>query len=64
MDVRVEALQRNLTVTGLLGLLYRDGTQDLIDFPDAISRLQKTTFRASSTLIQSLLNRYRQERTR
>lgn len=64
MDARVEALQRNLTVTGLLGILYRTRTQDLIDFSDAINRLQKTTFRASSTLIQSLLNRYHQERTR
>ncbi|BAZ14430.1 hypothetical protein NIES4071_62740 [Calothrix sp. NIES-4071] len=64
MDARVEALQRNLTVTGLLGILYRAGTQELIDFPNAIKQLQQTTFRASSTLIQSLLNRYHQEQTK
>jgi predicted nucleic acid-binding protein len=39
MDARIAALQRHLIVTGLLGILYRAGTQDLIDFPEAINRL-------------------------
>jgi predicted nucleic acid-binding protein len=62
MDARQVAIAHGLNVTGLLGVLYRAGTQDIIDFPNAISRLQLTTFRASSNLIQSFLERYYQER--
>ncbi len=62
MDARQAALDRELTVTGLLGVLYRAGTQDLINFPNAIDRLQQTTFRVSATLIQSFLTRYYRER--
>ncbi|BAY75894.1 hypothetical protein NIES25_23430 [Nostoc linckia NIES-25] len=62
MDARQAAIAHGLNITGLLGVLYRAGTQDIIDFPDAISRLQLTTFRASSNLIQSFLERYYQER--
>ncbi len=47
-----------LRVTGLLGVLDEAARQNLVDFPKAISRLQETTFRASSQLIQSLLQRY------
>lgn len=42
-------------ITGLLGVLDEAGRQKLVDFPEAIARLQQTTFRASSKLIQSLL---------
>ncbi|WP_427157543.1 DUF3368 domain-containing protein [Aliinostoc sp. HNIBRCY26] len=63
MDARQAAIAYGLNVTGLLGVLYRAGTQDVINFPNAISRLQLTTFRASSALIQSFLDRYYQERS-
>lgn len=55
------AQSRGLRVTGLLGVLDEAARQNLVDFPKAISRLQETTFRASSRLIQSLLQRYQSE---
>ncbi len=39
MDARQAAIAQGLNVTGLLGVLYRAGTQDIIDFPNAISKL-------------------------
>ncbi len=45
-------------VTGLLGVLDDAAQQNLVDFPQAISSLRKTSFRASAQLIQSLLQRY------
>lgn len=58
---RQVAQSRGLRVTGLLGVLDEAARQNLVDFPKAISRLQETTFRASSQLIQSLLQRYQSE---
>lgn len=52
---RQMASSLNLRVTGLLGVLDKAGRQKLVNFPEAIARLQQTTFRASSKLIQSLL---------
>jgi predicted nucleic acid-binding protein len=52
------ALSRQLNVTGLLGILDEAARQNLVDFPEVISRLQRTTFRASSQLIQSLLQQH------
>jgi predicted nucleic acid-binding protein len=52
------ARSRGLRVTGLLGVLDEAARQELIGFPNAIARLQQTTFRASDRLIQSLLSRY------
>jgi predicted nucleic acid-binding protein len=60
LDARQTAIALFLNVTGLLGVLYRAGTQGIIDFPHAISKLQLTSFRASSALIQSFLERYHQ----
>lgn len=57
-DARQSALAQGLTVTGLLGVLYKAGTQGLLDFYNAIDRLQQTSFRASPTLIQQFLERY------
>jgi predicted nucleic acid-binding protein len=51
------ARNRGLKVTGLLGVLEQAASQNLIDLPDVISRLQKTSFRASSSLLNSLLKR-------
>ena len=55
---RQVALSRQLRVTGLLGVLDEAARQNLVDFSEVISRLQQTTFRASSKLIQSLLQRH------
>lgn len=57
-DARQAALSQGLTVTGLLGVLYRAGTQGLLDFYHAIDRLQQTSFRASPALIQQFLEQY------
>lgn len=51
----------DLRVTGLLGVLNEASRQKLIDFSGAIARLQQTTFRASSKLIQSLLQQRQAE---
>jgi predicted nucleic acid-binding protein len=55
------ANSRQLRVTGLLGVLDEAARQNLLSFPGAIARLQQTTFRASSKLIQSLLQRHQKE---
>lgn len=52
----------HLRVTGLLGVLDEAARQKLVDFPGAIARLQQTTFRASSKLIQLLLQRRREDK--
>ncbi len=58
-EARQAALSLKLTLTGLLGVLYRAATQELLDFPSTIKRLQQTTFRASPILLQSFLAKYR-----
>jgi predicted nucleic acid-binding protein len=63
-DARQAALSQGLTVTGLLGVLYRAGTQDLLDFYNSINRLQQTSFRASPALIQQFLEKYSNHRRR
>ncbi len=57
-DARQAARSQGLTVTGLLGVLYKAGTQGLLDFYTALDRLQQTSFRASPALIQQFLERY------
>ncbi len=52
------ARSRNLRIIGLLGILETAANLGLVDLPAAIERLQQTTFRASSRLIQTLLARY------
>lgn len=52
------ARERGLRVTGLLGILDEAANRGLIDLPDAIARLKTTTFRASSSLLDSLAKRY------
>ena len=56
---RQVATSRGLKVTGLLGVLDEAARNNMIDFPSAISRLQQTSFRASSALIQSLLQKHK-----
>lgn len=52
-----EALRRNLRVTGTLGVLDEAAARGLLNLPEALSRLQQTSFRASPTLLRSLLAR-------
>ena len=52
------ARARGLKITGLLGVLSEAAQQKLVDFPDAIARIQQTSFFASEDLIKSLLKRY------
>jgi predicted nucleic acid-binding protein len=61
LDARQAALSYKLQITGLLGVLYRGGTQGYLDFYEAIAQLRTTTFRASDTLIQQLLAQYADE---
>jgi predicted nucleic acid-binding protein len=52
------ARSRGLKITGLLGVLNEAAQQNIVNFPDAIARLQPTTFFAPEDLIQTLLKRY------
>jgi predicted nucleic acid-binding protein len=53
------ATQRNLTVIGTLGVLVEAAERGLVDLPDAIARLQQTTFYVSPEVVEPLLQRYR-----
>jgi predicted nucleic acid-binding protein len=55
---RQVASQRGLEIVGVLGILVKAAQRDMVDFPTAIARLQQTTFRASASLIQSLLQKF------
>lgn len=55
---RKVARNKGLKVTGVLGVLDRAAQQNLVDFPQTIAALKKTTFRASTKLIESLLSQY------
>ena len=61
---RREAERRNLRVVGTLSVLFEAGNQGLIDFPEAVRLLQLAGFHASSSLIQSFLDRHRQRARR
>ncbi|MBA4186341.1 MAG: DUF3368 domain-containing protein [Acidobacteria bacterium] len=52
---RAEAARRGIFVIGTLGVLSSAAEKDLLNLPDAIAKLQKTSFRASPTLINLLL---------
>jgi len=58
-EARQVAFSRGLNMIGLLGILNEAAIRGLIDLPVAIERLLQTTFRASSSLIESLLERHR-----
>ncbi len=55
---RQEAAALGLKVAGLLGVLDAAAAQGLIDLPDAIERLRRTSFRAAPQLLQALLERH------
>ncbi len=52
---RAEAARRGIFVIGTLGVLNSAAEKDFLNLPDAIAKLQKTSFRASPTLINLLL---------
>ena len=52
---RVEARRRGLTVVGTIGILDRAASRQLIDLPEAIDRLKRTTFRISLEILEKLL---------
>ena len=56
-DGRAEAERQALTATGTFGILENAAIHGLIDLPDALARLQATTFRARPELFQELLAR-------
>ena len=58
---RQVAKEYGFKVTGLLGLLSEAARLGLLNFPEAIERLQKTNFRASPRLLKLLLDRHEKE---
>ncbi len=50
---------RGFAVTGTLGLLALAGCRDLLDLPEAITRLRTTNFRCRPALLDDLLQQYR-----
>ena len=53
------ARQQGLRVTGTLGLLDLAADRDLIDFVQAITKLEQTTFRRPEALLEALLKKHR-----
>lgn len=58
MKARRTAIDRGLRITGVLGILDQATTITLINLPDAITRLRNTSFWASDSLLQTLLDRH------
>ncbi len=58
MKARRAAKERGLSITGILGILDRAATMKLIDLPAAVQSLQNTSFWASDSLFQRLLDKH------
>ncbi len=58
MKARRTATERGLAITGILGILDQAATMKLIDLPAAVQNLQSTSFWASDSLFQKLLDKY------
>ncbi|GAB4179452.1 MAG: DUF3368 domain-containing protein [Coleofasciculaceae cyanobacterium] len=58
MKARRTATERGLAITGILGILDRAATMKLIDLPAAVQSLQNTSFWASDSLFQKLLDKH------
>lgn len=56
-QARSAAQLRGVNVAGTLNILEVAAIKGLLDLPSAITRLQKTNFRASAVLIQQFLDR-------
>jgi predicted nucleic acid-binding protein len=57
-DARIEALRRKLPVIGTLRVLEDAAQLGLVSLPQALERLQQTTFRASAKLLHAMLDRH------
>lgn len=58
MKARRTATERGFAIAGILGILDQAATMKLIDLPAAVERLQKTSFWASDSLFQRLLDKH------
>lgn len=56
-DGRLEAARRSLAVVGTLGVLDKAAERNLLDLPEALARLQQTSFRVAPLLLESLLEK-------
>ena len=52
---REEAKRRGIFIIGTLGILNSAAEKGLLDLPDALEKLQQTSFRASEKLISDIL---------
>ena len=57
MKARRVAKDRGLSITGILGILDQATTMKLIDLPTTVNSLQNTSFWASDSLFQKLLEK-------
>jgi predicted nucleic acid-binding protein len=58
MKARRVAKARGLSITGILGVLDQAATMKLINLPAAVQSLQNTSFWASDSLFQRLLDKH------
>jgi predicted nucleic acid-binding protein len=58
MKARRAALEKGLVITGILGILDQAATMKQIDLPTAVQSLQNTSFWASDSLFQKLLDKH------
>ncbi len=57
MKARRIATDRGLAITGILGILDQVATMKIIDLPAAVQSLNNTSFWASDSLFQRLLDK-------
>lgn len=58
MKARSTAISKGFAITGILGILDQAAAMKLIDLPITIQSLQNTSFWASSSLLQRLLDKH------
>ncbi len=58
MKARRTATERGFAIAGILGILDQAATMKLIDLPVAVLSLQSTSFWASDSLFQKLLDKH------
>lgn len=57
MKARRTSIDRGFAITGILGILAQAATMKLIDLPAAVQNLRNTSFWASDSLFQRLLDK-------
>lgn len=58
MKARRAAIEKQLVITGILGILDQAAAMKLINLPFALQNLQNTSFWASDSLLQKLLDKH------